>query len=66
VGMAPWTLEITPYGLTNPGSGGGIGNSVATMVALGRPVSVLPIIATIIWCALFVAIGVWKFNRDEF
>ncbi len=66
VGLAPWTLEITPWGLTNAGTGSGIGNSITTMLALGRPVSVLPIIATLLWCVLFTVIAVWKFNRDEF
>ncbi len=66
VSIAPWTLEITPWGLTTPGSGSGIGNSVTTMLALGQPISVLPIIATLAWCVLFAAIAVWKFNRDEF
>jgi hypothetical protein len=67
VGLAPWTLEITPWGLTNPGSGSsGLGNAVAAMLALGRPVSPLPIIATVLWCALFIFIAVRQFNRDEF
>lgn len=67
VGLAPWTLEITPWGLTNPGSGSsGLGNAVAAMLALGRPVSVLPIIATLLWCVLFIVIAVRQFNRDEF
>jgi ABC-2 type transport system permease protein len=66
VSIAPWTLEITPWGLTNPGSGSDIGNSIATALALGRPVSPLPIIATLLWCVLFIAIAVRQFNRDEF
>lgn len=66
IGIAPWTLEITPWGLTNPSSGSGVGNSVATLLALGQPVSVLPIIATVLWCVLFIGIAVWRFNRDEF
>ena len=66
VGIAPWTLEVTPWGLTNAGSGNGMANSVATALVQGQAVSVLPIIATILWCGLFVVIAVWKFNRDEF
>jgi ABC-2 type transport system permease protein len=64
VGVAPWTLEIMPWGLT--GAGGGASNSVAVAIALGRSYSALPIIATLAWCVLFVVIAVWKFNRDEF
>lgn len=66
VALAPWLLEVTPWGLTNAGSGSGLGNSVATALALGQSFSVLPILATLLWCGLFVAIAVWKFNRDEF
>lgn len=66
VGIAPWTLQITPWGLTNAGTSGGISNSVAVAVALGQPFSALPIVATIGWGVLFVSIAVWKFNRDEF
>jgi ABC-2 type transport system permease protein len=66
VGVAPWTLEITPWGLTNAGSGNGLANSVATALAMGHSFSVLPIVATLAWCVLFVVVAVWKFNRDEF
>jgi ABC-type transport system involved in multi-copper enzyme maturation permease subunit len=66
VSLAPWTLEIMPWGLTNAGTGGGAGNSVAMAMALGQSFSITPIIATLAWCVLFVVIAVWKFNRDEF
>jgi ABC-2 type transport system permease protein len=66
VGIAPWTLQVTPWGLTNAGSSTGMDNSVATALAHGQTASVLPIIATLLWCLLFVVIAVWKFNRDEF
>jgi ABC-2 type transport system permease protein len=65
VGLAPWTLEIMPWGLTNPG-GSALGLPLVVSVVLGQPVSLTPIIATLLWCVLFVANGVWKFNRDEF
>ena len=64
VGIAPWLLEVMPWGLTNAGNG--LGTSVATALALGRSFSVVPIIATILWCVLFAVIAVWRFNRDEF
>jgi hypothetical protein len=35
-------------------------------LALGQRFSMLPIIATLAWCMVFVAIAVWRFNRDEF
>ena len=65
VGIAPWLLEITPFGLTNPGSNS-LQPTLAVSMALGQPVSPTPIIATLAWCVLFVVVAVWKFNRDEF
>ncbi len=66
VGLAPWLLEVTPWGLTNAGSGSGATNSIAIAMALERSFSMLPLLATLMWCVLFVVVGVWKFNRDEF
>ncbi len=66
VGIAPWTLQVTPWGLTNAGSSNGLENSIATALVQGQAVAVLPIVATLAWCLLFVGIAVWKFNRDEF
>jgi ABC-2 type transport system permease protein len=65
VGMAPWLLQVTPWGLTNAG-GDGSDNSIAVALVLGQPVSALPILATVLWCVLFVVIAVRRFNRDEF
>jgi ABC-2 type transport system permease protein len=65
VAIAPWSREIMPWGLTGAATGGS-GNAVAVAIALGQSYSALPIIATLAWCVLFVAIAVWKFNRDEF
>ncbi|HTP10958.1 MAG TPA: ABC transporter permease subunit [Anaerolineae bacterium] len=66
VGVVPWTLQIMPWGLTNPGSGNSSVSSVVMAVVQGQAISVLPIVATLLWCLLFAAIAVWKFNRDEF
>lgn len=66
VGLAPWLLEVTPWGLTNAGSGSGSPSSVAMAMVLGRPFSALPLVATLLWGVLFVAIAAWRFNRDEF
>jgi ABC-2 type transport system permease protein len=65
VGIAPWLLEITPWGLTNPGSSS-LQPTLVVSLALGQPVSPAPIIATLVWCVLFVVVAVWKFSRDEF
>ena len=66
VAIAPWSKEVMPWGLTNVGSGNAPASSVAFAMALGQPFSITPIIATLVWCVLFVVIAVWKFNRDEF
>ena len=63
VGIAPWTLDITPWGLTNAGMGG---TSSTVAMVLGQLFSITPIIVTILWCGLFMVIALWKFNRDEF
>ncbi len=65
VGIAPWLGQVMPWGLTS--SVGSNNNSVALTLALGQPAaSITPIIATFAWCVLFVAIAVWRFNREEF
>lgn len=63
VGIVPWLGEIMPWNLTidlkNP--------ALSFAVALGQPLPTLnPVIATFLWCLLFVGISVWWFNREEF
>jgi ABC-2 type transport system permease protein len=65
VSLLPWTQQIMPWGLTNPGSNS-LEPMLAAAVALGRSVSPTPIIATLLWCVLFIVLAVWRFNRDEF
>jgi len=65
VSLAPWTLQIMPWGLTNAGMGSQ-GNSITVAITLGQSYSALPIIATLLWCVLFTVVAVWRFNRDEF
>ena len=65
LGIAPWLGEIMPWGLTTPL--GPSPSSIALSVAQGTAVtSVTPLIATLLWCVLFVVIAVWRFNREEF
>jgi hypothetical protein len=43
------------------------GSSLAMALVIGQPLpSVTPIIATVLWCVVFTAVAVWRFNRDEF
>jgi hypothetical protein len=40
---------------------------LAYYLANGQPLpTVLPIIATALWCVLFTGIAVWRMSRDEF
>ena len=66
VGIAPWLIEVMPWALTNSGSGGTVTHSIAVALVVGQSFSIMPIIATLLWCVAFVIVGVWKFNRDEF
>ena len=48
--FTPWPLEST-----------------ATMIAQGKSVdSIVPIITTAAWVPVFIAIGIWRFRREEF
>jgi ABC-2 type transport system permease protein len=59
-GVAPWTLNIMPWGLI--GEGG-----LASEVMLGQtPQSYLPLIATIAWCLVFTIVALWRFEKAEF
>ncbi len=56
--IMPWNLTSS-FGPEQP--------ALAVAVAEGLPLpSVAPLIATIVWCLLFMALALWKFNRDEF
>ena len=60
----PWLNDIMPWKLTvDFGSSG----PLAGYLAVGAPPpTVLPIIATVAWCVLFVAVAIWRFRREEF
>jgi ABC-type transport system involved in multi-copper enzyme maturation permease subunit len=42
-------------------------NSLFSSFMTGEPVfSWLPLISTVVSCVIFIAIAVWRFNRQEF
>jgi ABC-2 type transport system permease protein len=42
-------------------------NPLAASLMLGQPVfSWLPLIATVVYCVIFVTVAIWRFNRQEF
>ena len=64
IGLAPWLADITPWGFLGRAAG-----SVPTIaqVALGQAALPLaPILATALWCVLFMVVALWRFNREEF
>jgi len=61
---APWLDSVLPWRLLMP-----IGNTspLAGYLAMGQPLpTVVPIIATALWCVLFVCVAIWRFRREEF
>jgi len=59
----PWLEDILPWKLI-----GGAGDApLAGYLALGAKLpTVLPIIATLLWCVLFVGVAIWRISREEF
>ncbi len=61
---APWLYDVLPWKLlidfnTN--------RPLAYYLANGRPLpTVVPIIATGLWCVLFTAVAIWRMSREEF
>ncbi len=69
IGMAmqkylPWLDMIMPWRLVMPFGDKG---PLAGYLAVGEPLpTMVPIIATLLWCALFVGVAIWRFRREEF
>jgi ABC-type transport system involved in multi-copper enzyme maturation permease subunit len=59
----PWLENILPWKLIS-----GFGDPpLAGYLALGAHLpTVVPIIATLLWCVLFVAVAIWRIRREEF
>jgi len=59
-GIAPWTNQIMPWGLI------GEGGMASTIMTGHTPGTYLPMIATLAWCVIFVAVALWRFEKAEF
>ena len=59
----PWLSDILPWKLIS-----GIGEPpLAGYLALGAKLpTLLPIIATLLWCVVFVGVAIWRTSREEF
>ncbi len=58
----PWLEDILPWKLLSS-----IGDApLAGYLALGAKLpTVLPIIATVLWCVLFIGVAIWRTGREE-
>ena len=60
----PWLENILPWKLL---AQIGMEPPLGGYLALGAPLpTVVPIIATTIWCVLFVGVAIWRISREEF
>ncbi len=63
--LAPWVDNFMPWALTS--STGGALPALAPALALGQPLpSLLPLFATLAWCAVFIGVALSRFHREEF
>ena len=55
--ILPWQFTI-PFGANSP---------LAGYLAFGEPLpTVVPVIATVLWCLIFVGVALWRIGREEF
>jgi ABC-type transport system involved in multi-copper enzyme maturation permease subunit len=61
---APWLYEVMPWKLLIDFNNN---RQLAIYVANGQSLpTVVPIIATTLWCVLFNAVAIWRMSREEF
>ncbi len=63
-GVAPWLMTVMPWGIIN--SVGNTPSVAAAVISGATPASYLPVVATIAWCVLFIAVALWRFQKAEF
>jgi len=60
----PWLTNIMPWTLTFPT---GNVNPLVMYVVNGRPLpTIVPIVASVLWCGAFIAVAIWRTSREEF
>jgi ABC-2 type transport system permease protein len=61
---APWLYEIMPWKMLIDFEHN---QQLAFYLANGKPLpTLIPIIATALWCVLFTAVAIWRISREEF
>jgi ABC-2 type transport system permease protein len=65
LGLPPWLGQIMPWALTNTAGVNAVPLTAAA--ALGMPLETpWPIVGTLVGCVVFVAVALWRFEREEF
>ncbi|HZW02746.1 MAG TPA: ABC transporter permease subunit [Anaerolineaceae bacterium] len=65
IGFVPPLQHVLPYTLVLPLND--VGGAIAPMLIMGQqPGSWLPLFGTLGWIVLFIAVSIWRFNREEF
>ena len=60
----PWLVNLMPWKLI---AFVGVNPPLGVLLAIGEPLpTVVPIIATLLWCVLFVGVAIWRFREEEF
>jgi ABC-2 type transport system permease protein len=63
--LVPSLMKVNPLVLTF--SDPEVMNSIAASLMTGTPVSTwLPLLVTVVLCVVFIAVAIWRFNRQEF
>lgn len=57
--LAPWLNAVMPWPLAD------ISAALAMQAALPAGATLAPILATGAWCVVFVAVAIWRFQREE-
>jgi ABC-type transport system involved in multi-copper enzyme maturation permease subunit len=62
-----WLADVMPWRLLIALGDHGVLPPLGGYLVRGLPLpTVIPIIATVLWCALFVAVAIWRIRREEF
>jgi hypothetical protein len=65
-GLIPGLVYVSPLLLTFSPDPEHM-DSLAASFMIGEPVfSWIPLIATLLFCVVFIAVAIWRFNRQEF
>ena len=65
--LGVWLADVMPWRLLIALGHNGVLPSLGYYLLQGVPLpTVAPIIATVLWCVLFIGVAIWRFRREEF